>query len=577
LLILGAVIFSAAGLAILSRIVGIGPTVRDGSVLVVRLRGTLDEVEPGGVLRPFLPARPTIRSLTETLRGAQTDPRIVGLIVVPNETPALWGKVQELREAVRRFRTSGKPTVAFLEYGGDHEYYLATACQRIFLLPTSTLNVNGLASYELFLRGTLDKVGVYPDLLHVGDYKTAVNTWARDGFTPAHREMAESLNQDAFDELVRAVAESRRRTEDEIHAAIDAGPFLPEDALHEGLIDDLAYEDQLDDKVRFGRPDVHLLEAEDYARARPRGRRLTPAPRIGVIYAVGTIASGESQDLPEGPVLGAESIVSTIRTARGDPSIQAIVLRIDSPGGSSIASDVIWRELMLTRAQKPLIVSMSDVAGSGGYYIALPAHHIIAQPGTLTGSIGIYGGKFVVAGAIEKLGGRVEEVAHGQHAGMHGLARPYSPEERATLERQLVAFYDQFVEKVAEARRSTPERVDSIAQGRVWTGRQALALGLIDELGGLERAVLRAKQRAKIPIPTDVELVIYPPRRSLYQLVRSPFDLLSRSPAPALATTGFPPAWLPAPDRDALSQASLAWRLFRRGEPLALMPFVFSR
>jgi protease-4 len=576
LLILAALTVSVAGLTLLWAIVSAGARIERDSVLVIRLRGALDEVEPGGVWQPFLRARPTLRSLVDTLHKAVADDRIRGLVLVPGETPSLWGKVQELRDAVAAFRRSGKPTVALLEYGGDQEYYLATACEHVFLLPTSTLDLDGLATYEIFLRGTLDKLGIQPDLLHIGDYKTAINMWTEKGFTPAHREMAESLNADTFDELVRGIAEGRHKDEDDVRALIDAGPFLPEDALREDLIDDVAYEDQVDDKVRFAVGPVHFVQAEDYARVRLASLDASRAPRIGVIYAVGTITSGDSQDTPEGPVLGSESLVHSIRTARADESLRAIVLRIDSPGGSSIASDVIWRELMLTRTTKPLVVSMSDLAASGGYYIALPAHAIVAHPGTLTGSIGIYGGKFAFAGSLDKIGARAEAVTDGRRALMHSPTRPYTEDERSRLGQQLVAFYDTFVERVAEARRSTPERIDSIAQGRVWTGQQALALGLVDELGGLERALERAKERAGIPAETTVEVVVFPPYRSLYELVPTPFGSWGLGPGTSPVERWLPP-WLPPANRRAIRQAALPWRLYRPGEPLALMPFVVVR
>jgi protease-4 len=579
LLILAAIVASAAALATMAALFG-GPSLAPQSVLVIRLRAPLDEVEPGGVLSPFLPSRPTVRSLVDTMRKAAADPRIRGLVLMPQETPVLWGKTQELREALRAFRETGKPTVAFLEYGGDQEYYLATACERIFLLPTSPLDLSGLASYEVFLRGTLDKLGITPDLVQVGDYKTAVNLWTERGFTPAHREMAEALNEDTFAELVRGIASARGKTEDEIRALIDRGPFLPEDALHEGLVDDLAYEDQLDDKSPFDQPrdgELALVEFDDYARVRPPTLAARGAARIAVVYAVGTITTGVNRSTPEGAVLGSESLVQTIRNARGDESIRAIILRIDSPGGATTAADIIWRELMLTRARKPIIASFSDVAASGGYYIALPAHHIVAQPGTLTGSVGVYGGKFVFSGTLEKLGATVDGVEHGAQAGMQSPLRPYTPDERSNYERQLEAFYDHFVERVAEARHSTPERVDAIAQGRVWTGRQALALGLVDELGGMDRAILRAKQRARIPAAREVQLVVYPPQRSLSQLVAHPFDVLPLRGAEPPALERWLPAWLPPANRRAFVQASLPWRLYRPGEPLALMPLVVVR
>jgi protease-4 len=296
-------------------------------------------------------------------------------------------------------------------------------------------------------------------------------------------------------------------------------------------------------------------------------------PRIAVINAVGVINSGRSGVDPlSGAVAGSDTLVEYIRKARNDASVKAIVLRIDSPGGSTIASDVIWRELSLAgtgKRARPLVASMSDLAASGGYYIAMAAPDIVAEPGTLTGSIGIYGGKIVTGGTYEKLGMKIEAVSAGKHAEMNSPVRPFNDAERAKMEGQLRAFYDQFVEKVARARHMKPEAVDAIAQGRVWTGRQAKAIGLVDVLGGLDRAVALAKERARIPAGSSVELVIYPPKRT-------PWDLLSDSFTGMDQQAGLL-AFLGIRDRRAVGAVTAPLRLFRRGEPLALMPFGYLR
>ena len=569
-LIAAAVVVSAAGLAFTWVFLGREPTVKPNSSLVLRVDSDLGELEPVSVFSPFLESRPTLRSTTEMLRRAKTDARITGLLVLPTESPALWGKTQELRDAILDFKTSKKPVVAFLEYGGDQEYYLATAADRIFLLPTSTLDLRGIASYELFLRGSLDKIGTVPDFVHVGDYKTAPNIWTEKGYTPAHREMAESLNRDTFDQLVEGIAEARKKTPAEVKALVDEGPFLPEDALDAGLIDGLAYEDELADKATLGRGKLQPVEGSRYGSGHPGASAFGRRARIAIVYAVGTIMSGKSGRSAQGDVLGSQTMVETIRKVREDASIKAVVLRIDSPGGSTVASDVMWRELMLTKAKKPLVVSMSDVAASGGYYIAMPAHTIVAQPGTLTGSIGILGGKFVTRGTFNKLGANVEGVSQGRHAEMLSPLRPFTPDERRKIQAQMEAFYDQFVEKVAEARHSTPERIDAIAQGRVWTGRQARDIGLVDELGGLDRAIAIARQRAKLPAG-DVDYVVYPPRKSLYEMVADPLGESGHSGRGAL--------WgvLGPEERRVASALLVPWQLLRAGEPLALMPLVWIR
>jgi protease-4 len=488
-----------------------------------------------------------------------------------------WAKLQELREALVDFRQSGKPVYALLEYGGDREYYLASAADRIYLLPTSTLDVTGVATYEMFLRGALDWIGTYPDFIHIGDYKTAINTLTEKTFTPAHKEMSASLNRDQFDQLVRAIADGRHKSEADVRAMIDDGPFLPDEALRLGLVDDLAYEDELDD-VNPEMRDARTIDADDYAGVSAQSAGITRRSKIAVINAVGTIVSGRSGfDPVNGPVLGSDSIVEHIRQARANRAIKAIVLRVDSPGGSSVASDVIWRELMITKnGGMPIVVSMSDLAASGGYYIAMAGDVIVAQPGTLTGSIGIYTGKFVTGGTLGKLGVNIESTSEGKHAEIFSPDRRFTPEERQKVEASMQAVYDEFVERAAESRHSTPERIDAIAQGRVWTGRQAQGNGLVDRLGGLAVAVAAAKERAGIPPAEEVELVVYPPHRSLYEVLSEQFQ----SPAEAASPDASVAAWLSAAgprERRMLAALLAPSRLFRAGETLAHMPYVFVR
>jgi protease-4 len=338
----------------------------------------------------------------------------------------------------------------------------------------------------------------------------------------------------------------------------------------------VAYEDQVDDKLRAGETRRHL-DGEDYARISLSSLGLNRGPRIAVIYAAGTITDGKSGfDPVNGAVAGSDTLIEYIRQARRDSSVKAIVLRVDSPGGSASASDAIWRELMLTkneRSDRPLVVSMSDLAASGGYYIAMPAQVIVAQPSTLTGSIGIFGGKFVTGGLYEKLGAKIDSTSIGTNAEMNSTARPFNASERKKLEEQLQAFYDQFVEKVAESRHSTPEKIDAIAQGRVWTGRQAKQNGLVDELGGLDRAVAIAKQRAKIS-DNDVELIVYPPRKSFYELFSEQF---SGGSGDSTAMDAWTTMNLSKGELEALRIMRGPLTMFRRGEILAMMPFTFVR
>ena len=569
-LIVAAVAISAMGLLAMALFVGRAPQVSGNSTLVLKIGGDLQEMEPGGVIGQFFEAPPTVRSIVDALRKAKVDRRISSVVIRPTSAAALWGKVQEVRDAIVDFRRSGKPIVAYLEYGGEQEFYLAGACDKVFLMPTASLDLTGMASYELFLRGTLDKIGAYPDTLHIGQYKTASNTFTEHTFTPAHREMAESLNADLYGQLIRGLASGRHKSEQEIRTLIDHGPFLPEDAVRAGLVDDVAYEDELDDKVQLTKGSVSFVSEREYRQVTPASLGLNRGPRIAVIYAVGVIASGESNyDSPSGQVLGSDTVVDYLRKARADGSIKAIVLRIDSPGGSAIASDVIWREVSLTRNTKPVIASMSDVAASGGYYIAMPAHAIVAEPATLTGSIGVVMLKFVIDGTLKKLGLNMEGVKNGRYADLYSPVRAFSPEERAKIQEHMQATYDTFVEKAAAGRNTTPERIDAVAQGRVWTGAQAKQIGLVDELGGLERALALAKQRASLAPDSEVEIVVYPGRKSFYDLVKDPFGASERATALGVL--------LGIRDPRPLQSLAAPLQVFRRGEPLAIMPNVFVR
>ena len=574
-LIVMAVLVSVAGLALIYLTIGRQPSVSRNSTLILRLDDDLHEVPTDGVVQQLLQGdEPSgLQAVLGALKKAKVDPRIQAVVVMPSGLSApYWAKIQEVHDAILDYRTSGKPAIAFLEYAGEREYYIAAACSRIFLMPSAPLDLNGLATYEVFLRGTLDKIGLYPDFLHIGDYKTAYNAFTEKGFTKAHREVTESMTRDLYDQLVRGIAEGRKKTEADVRALIDQGPFLPDEALRVGLVDELAYADQIDEKAHLAGGKTARLEGSDYAKVSPSSLRLNRGPRIAVIYASGVIASGHGgYDPLMGGVLGADTLIERIRDARADASVRAIVLRIDSPGGSATASDAIWRELVITRDERhdrPLVVSMSDLAASGGYWIAMAAPYIVAQPGTLTGSIGVVTGKMVTGGLYTKLGANIETVSQGKFAELASPVRPFNDAERRKVESMIEETYDQFVEKAAQSRHMTPEKLDAIAQGRVWTGRQAKGIGLVDELGGLDRAIAVAKLRAKIPAESDVEVVVYPARRSFFDLVSKGFRTQEASLFAAL---------VPGDERHALGVALSPLRLFHANETLALMPALFVK
>jgi protease-4 len=485
------------------------------SYLYLRLEGEVPE-QPPADFGSFLERRPTsLRTLMQSLDRAAADPNVRAVVVRVSVLPdSGWGKVQELRDAITRFRKSGKPAYAHLEVSGNKEYYLATACTKIYAVPSALLDVTGLHSEVMFFRNTLDKLGVQAQFEGVGKYKNAPNQFTETGFTEAHREQMDALLDSVYEQYVAAIASARGKTPDEVQAIVDAGPYEGRDALEAGLVDELLYEDQIEDRLKAERvtPGRYVRSAAGFG--------LDGRPKVALVYAVGDITPGESQGGPLGSELaGSDTIARAIRDARKDDSIRAIVLRIDSPGGSGTASDVIWREVLLARKSKPVVVSMGDVAASGGYYIGMGSDAIVAQPATITGSIGVFGGKFSLRGLYDKLGFTKEILIRGERSAMFSEYRPWTDAERERIRELMVSFYQDFVGKVAQGRKKSYEDVDAVAQGRVWTGSDALRHGLVDRLGGMDVALAVAKEKAKIDRDQEVQVVILPERKGFLDLL----------------------------------------------------------
>jgi protease IV len=485
--------------------------------LDITLSGPVAETAPSDVFSAFFPGRPplALHDLWMNLRKARNDGRIQAVLLRLGFLQCDWAKAAEMRDAVLEFRRSGKPVYAYIEEGPDFdkEYFIATACDRIILHPLGWLGVNGIGGHVPFFKRALDKLGVKAEFEHVEEYKTAYNIFTEKGFTAPHREEMESLYEDLFDQYLEAVAEARRKSRDEVRALVDRGFYQGERAKEAGLVDDCLYEDEVRDLLREDGRELARVRSGAYVRVKPSAVGLERGRKVALIYATGMIMTGES--LPQ--VMGGTTMARWVRTAREDASIKAIVLRVDSPGGSSVGSDVVWREVELARRTKPVVVSMSDVAGSGGYWISMAATRIVAQPQTLTGSIGVLAGKFSVEGLADKLGITSEKLAYGEKADIFSPFRPFTPEERRMLKDEILWTYDRFLEKAAAGRGLTKDDVDKAGRGRVWTGRQALDLKLVDELGGLSTALDLAKQEAGIPPGEEVRLVIWPKKRSVWQ------------------------------------------------------------
>ncbi len=490
-------------------------------VLEIDLSDGIVEGQPGDPVTALLSMRRThLRDVLEGLRRGRTDPRVKALIVKIGGGRIGLAMAQELRDAVRAFRDSGRLTVAWAESFGEVSrgtvpYYLATAFERICLQPSGDLALTGLAMEEPFFNEALGKIGVTPRFAKRHEYKTAANTFMERTYTPEHEEMSGRLLASAGEQIVAGIAAGRGLPEEEVRALIDRAPLLGTEALEAGLVDRLGYRDEVYAELRAAvGEDARLRYVSRYSRAQGVAKRLPQRTQdaVALIQGQGPIRlgrSGRSAMPGQGSSIGSETIAAAFRAAVRDDKVKAIVFRVDSPGGSYVASDTIWREVVLARkAGKPVIVSMGNVAASGGYFVAAPADVIMAQPGTLTGSIGVVFGKPVVGELLGRLGIGLGAVEEGAHARMYAPTRDFTDEEWTRVNAFLDRVYDDFVGKVAEGRDLTRERVDELARGRVWTGADAHERGLVDELGGLGKAIDLARERSRLPANAPVR--VYP-------------------------------------------------------------------
>lgn len=456
--------------------------------------------------------RPTLRALHE----AAADRHVAGLVIkVGGRLP--WAAMQELRLGVSAFGTSGKPTVAWAESfgeGGDTAaYVLAAACDEIWLQPGGGLALLGVGVETTFVRGALDKLGVEPQLEQRYEYKNAADRVLRTGFTDAHRAALDRLAESIFDDALTAIADGRGMSAGRVRELADTGPRTAVEAREAGLVDRLGYRDEVYAAVREragGEPELLFADRWRPPRRPVAALRQRRGGHVALVEARGAIASGRSRRGPLGRQVGSDTIAAALRAAAGDDRVRAVVLRVDSPGGSAVASEVIWREVSrVGAAGKPVVVSMGDVAASGGYYIACPAEVIVALPSTLTGSIGVFGGKVVTRELLDRIGLTTGTVARGAHALMFSPRRGFSDDERARLAATIDAIYADFVAKVAQGRGRSMADIDSVARGRVWTGTDAVRVGLVDEIGDLRDAVRIARERARLPADAPVRRAVH--------------------------------------------------------------------
>ena len=554
------------------------PSVPENSVLVLNVSGDLPDYKPEEPLAKALGIKQeqSFTGLLTQLRKAKADKR-VGAVLLDINFPGIgWGKADELRDAIKDFRASGKPVYAYIQLGMNKEYYIATAAEKIFVPPPGDLYINGFAAEAMFYKGSLDKLGVEAEVIQIGPkYKNAPDQYTKKEMGEGQREVINALLDEYFARFTNGIAESRQKSVEDVKAMIDGAPYSAGEAKELGLIDDTLYREQVDEalKTRLGyKTDETLrtVHGGEYREVPSDSLGLNNGEKMAIIFASGAINIGRSSDSPfGGSMVGSDTVVDAVNDAATDTAVKAIVLRVDSPGGSALASDLMWHAIENAKKKKPVVVSMSDVAASGGYYISCNADRIVAEPSTITGSIGVFLGKPVVKGLYDWLGVTNEYVMRGKNAGIFRETEKWTPEERAKMEAGAHNIYfNNFVPKVAEGRKKSAEDVNSIGQGRVWTGTQAKQNGLIDEFGGLEKAISVAKELAKLPGDKDVRRVVFPAPRSFLQeyLGADDEDSSETKAQKAMAAS------LPEDIRRAFRYAELFDKM-KRGEAMTMLPF----
>jgi protease-4 len=534
------------------------PTMADNAVLVLDLQGSVPERAALDVPIPFLgqEAGPTILDTWLLLRKGASDPRVKALVIAPRGLSVGWAKLEELRAQILEFKKSGKPVYASLRAAGTPEYYLATAADQIFMPPDDWLDVKGLRAELTFLKNTLDKVGVSMEFEGVGLYKDAPDTYTKTSPSPQTLLVTNQILDQYYGDLVRVIAEGRKRPPEQARAAIDQGPFVGQGAVDNGMIDGLLFEDQVYDRlngqVKAGT--LKKVRARDYAKVPVTG--FDGPSRIAVIAGDGEILSaGAAQTFSEAGMTG-PGMAKILKQVADDNSIKGVILRVDSPGGDAIASAEILHAAQLLSAKKPLIISMSDYAASGGYMMSMTGDRVLAYSNTLTGSIGVFFGKLTLRGFYDKIGLNKFLLTRGRWASIDSEYTPLSADERTRLQRELNLYYKGFVQRVAEGRKKDYNVVEPLAQGRVWLGAQAQQNGLVDEIGGLDRAIALIKEKAKIPAADKLTLVPFPEKRTLIQV------LLNRD--------------TPATELDSAIDkvmGGLPWRSLAKGGVLQTLPY----
>ncbi len=514
----------------------------------ITIAGPLVETKPTFA---FGPTVKTLRNVTEQIDRIGKDDEITGVLLKIQGLGVGWAKLQEIRDKIIQLRDNGKQVISYLQSGGNAEYLLACATDRIVLMPAGTIGLTGLRAEVMFYKGLFEKLDIEADMLAIGKYKSAVEPYTRDSMSDAQREAIDAILDDLYEQQVQMIADGRSEIDVEMAVSlIDQGPFTAEEAYDAKLVDALQYYDELVKSIEADGPEP--IEVISDSAKKPRqapnltgfagfmrlfsmltSPKQSPTrrgkPQIALIYATGPIMTNVPNDLfTTGQAITPRKLTKALREARENNAIRAVVMRIESPGGSALASDLIWREVMLTQREKPVVVSMSDVAGSGGYYIAMAAGTIVAEPGTITGSIGVLGGKLNLKGLYNKVGLTKEIITRGKNANLYSDYGNFTPAERERVGKMMETTYWDFVRKAAKGRRKTEAEIHEIAQGRIWTGKQAKEIGLVDELGGLDVAIALAKKRIGLSAGDDVDIIELPKPKTFFELLIEDMDIDAR-------------------------------------------------
>ena len=514
------------------------------------IKGPLAEVKPTFV---FSSQVKTLRSITKEIDKIRKDDEVAGVLLKIEGLGVGWAKLQELRDKIIQLRSDGIEVISYLESGGNAEYLLACAADRIVLMPAGLVGLTGLRAEVMFFRGLLDKLDIKADMYAAGKYKSAIEPYMRDTMSEPQREVMNAILDDLYAQQIEMLANGRSEIDTALAAElIGQGPFTAEEAYQAKLVDALQYYDELVESIEergeekievvseYGKKSTEAPELTGFAGFMKLFSMLASSkqptsgegnPKVALIYATGPIMSNApSSPFTTGQVMTPGEMAKALREAREDSDIRAVVMRIDSPGGSAVASDAIWREVLLTQREKPLVVSMSDVAGSGGYYIAMAAGTIVAEPGTITGSIGVLGGKLNLKGLYNKVGLTKEIITRGQNANLYSDYGDFTPTERERLQKLLETIYQDFVRKAAEGRDKTEAEIHELAQGRIWTGKQAKEIGLVDKLGGLDTALAIAKKQIALDPADEIEVIILPKPKTIFETLIEDMEMDMRLP-----------------------------------------------